>query len=548
MKKLFSTLMELLQLNLLLGDVGKLGVEVEPPDIVVHTSRGVFLNRFLVCRDLDYSVEDIVGNKDRAVLESYAALLKSLPSDVHIYLFKQEVDMKAMLAKLKNTMLNIQAELELTHEETKRVKLKAKLEKTRALLNALLEGKPFLKMAMVVVYRVQAKDKATAKSVADYYESLLSSVFKNHFGFKLDRASYVEILTYVTSFFGLRTEPGVEGVNVEPSRAAYLYPIALDKPLISETGILLGFEKDTKHPVIISVNDVFYHTAVIGPTGKGKTTLLASVIEQVVSENMLDVIAIDFKGDLKRYVSEGLVSIVTPSEAEISIIKPPSGVEELSWKRVVVDALSHIGGLTPENIVEALLAVERDTSGLFKTPAAAALIPFIEFIKSNVSYEWIGNYLSKNIIVDLEGRGTIFQNVYASLFLGIVRHLLLEKQRNKGVLLIIDDAWRILKLRTLVEIVREGRSRKLGVILSTQSPDDIPSDILENTYNIVVYGSTNENYLSKVKQITGISDSTLVMLSRMKVGEALYFTALSRNAKLIDIHKPVKYSSSSLAS
>lgn len=518
-------------------------VEIDPPDLLIYYPGLVVLSRFLICRDVEYDMEELMGERSKVALESYAALLRSLPSKVYLYLYKDEFDATTFLRKLKNTILNLQAELELASEETERVKLKIKLEKLKSLYTAVIEGKPFIKIALALVFRVEGKDRNAVKSIADYHEHVIATVFRNHLGLKLERAGVNDILALTLSVLGIEAEPGIPGVNLEVNRLSTLHPVALDKPLLAEPGVLLGYEKDTVHPVSLQFKHLYHHTIVMGPTGRGKSTLLASFVEQVVSEGYSDIIVVDFKGDLKRYIADNLLPILTPNKAMISLVKPPPGIELMSWRTVVVEAISHSGSVNPETVLGALIIVEKSAESIFQDPSASALIPFVEFISTGTDYGWVEEYLARGevkVLFDLEERGTVFQNTYASLLIGILRHLLLGRQREKGLLLVVDDAWRILRLKTLAEIVREGRSRKVGVVLSSQNPEDYPSEILENTYNMIVFGSRSEDYVDKVRRIIGLDKQLVSVLPRLSTGEAVYVNMSTKSAKVISVYLPSK--------
>lgn len=515
-------------------------IEIDPPDLVVYSSKEVILSRFLVCREVEYSINDLSEASSRALLESYVAILSSLPRGVHLYLIKEELDVNKLLRKITNDILNLQADMETTTEESTKLRLSIKLNKLRALYAALLGGKPFTRITLVVVYRVESRDKNSAKSIADYYESLITSSFKNHYGLKLERANRDEIIEILMSNIGLVEKPRVSNIEVEIERIGYMQPLSIDDlPSLDKT-IVLGFEKETFHPVEIKLEDFYRHLAIIGPTGRGKTTLLSSIIEQLVSENLVNVVAVDFKGDLKQYLSANLLAVLRPEQAPISIVNKPPGLEEADWRAVVVESLSYASGVSSEVVLRALLAVEKEGLQSFsRYHYVSVLIPFIEFIKTDPDYGFLTKLLGENVLISVEGYGTTFQNTYVALCIGLVRYFFLSKKERLNTVLAIDDAWRILGLKTLVEIIREGRSKGLGVIISTQSPDDIPSEILENVHNIVVFGSRNEDYLQKVRKLGNVKEEVVSILGKLGVGEALYINVLRRETRIIKTYPPL---------
>jgi DNA helicase HerA-like ATPase len=75
-------------------------------------------------------------------------------------------------------------------------------------------------------------------------------------------------------------------------------PIAFDP-----TGVRLG-ETTTmrKEPVVIPLDQITTHVAVLGTTGSGKTTAALAIVEQLL-ERDVSVLLVDRKGDLARYAS-----------------------------------------------------------------------------------------------------------------------------------------------------------------------------------------------------------------------------------------------------
>jgi len=516
-------------------------VILDPPDIViVNKSRNVMLTRFLVCKDVEYSVHDLSEESARGLIESYVALLNSLPAGVQLYLIKEELDIGKLLKRISNEILNIQADLESAQEESVRVKLSIKLDKLKTLYTSLLNGKPFTRVSLIVSYRVESENLDLAKSVANYYESIITNSFRNHYGLKLERATRDNILQFILSTIGISSRPSISKVDVETNKVSQFQPINIDKsPLLNNT-IILGFEKESLHPIELRVEDLFRHLAIIGPTGRGKTTLLSSIIEQVVAENLANAIAIDFKGDLNAYITKDLITVLTPVNAPINILEKPPGLEDADWRSMVVESLALASGVSGEAILKALITVENEGEhGLVKYHYTSVLLPFIEFLKNKVNYNVLVDSLNKNVLINLEGHGTAFQNAYASLCIGFIRYLLLTNRSKLRTLLAIDDAWRILRLKTFSEIVREGRSRGLGVIISTQNPDDIPKDIAENVYNIVLFGSRNKEYLKKAEELTGIKEGDIAAsILRLGIGEALFVNTLDKRVHVIKILLP----------
>jgi len=533
--------LELLQVPL----PSKLRITLEPPDIVTYLPGKVIVKRVLICKDVDYSLEDLSESSLRALIESYAALLKSLPQGVHIHILKEEFDTEKFLRKLTNDILNTQVDLESAGDEARRVKLQAKLHKLKSIYEALLKGRPFIKATLVLTFVVSDTSLDKAKSLADYYETLISELFQKQYNLQLRRGNRSEILKLLLESLGLSKELEISSVVIEASKLSHIQPLVIDKPTLSREDIIVGFIKDSLHPVGLKLEELYYHLAVIGPTGRGKSTLLSSIIEQVVAETPIKIFVIDFKGDLEDYTVPGILNTVIPEKAPLHFLKPPLGISHIDWRSVVLDTVSYVTNLPLDKISNALSSLEEFSSfehALKSSSASLLLIHFLEFIDNKSDYTMLESVLNGNVIVSLRGKGIVFQNTYASLFIGLLRQVLLRGSRDQGALIIIDDAWRILRLRAIAEMVREGRSKRVGVIISTQSPEDVPSEVLENIGNFVIFGSRNEEYIEKVKRIVGVSDNYAKLLLRLNIGEALYINMLNKRVELINIVKPLKLS------
>ncbi len=536
--KLVKRIIEFLQVSLPVW----FKLTLEPPDIITHLPGKVLVKRVLICRNVEYALEDLSESSARTLIESYSALLKSLPAGVHIHVLKEELNTEKLLKKISNNILNTQVDLESTSDEVRRVRLQAKLSKLKSLYEALLKGRPFIKATLIITFTVSDSNLGKAKSLADYYESVIQDLFQKHFNLQLERATREEILKFMFEFFGLSKDISISPIIVETSRLAYFQPLIIDKFTPTHEAVIIGFAKDSLHPVGLKSEELYYHLTVIGPTGRGKTTLLASIVEQTVTEDCARIYAVDFKGDLENYLAPGILMSIVPEKLPLHFLKPPPGISPIDWRSIVLDAVSHITSLPVDKISSALSALERASGPeqLLRSHSASLLLRFLEFIENNPDYNALEDVLKGNVVISLKNRGIVFQNTYASLFIGILRNTLLKESRDRGALVLIDDAWRVLKLRSIIEIVREGRSRRVGVIISTQNPEDIPVDVLENTTHFVIFGSRNREYVEKIRQLIGVSEEHAKMLFRFNVGEALYVNTLTRRVELIDTAKPVK--------
>ncbi|MEM1732546.1 MAG: DUF87 domain-containing protein [Desulfurococcaceae archaeon] len=518
-------------------------IKIEPPDIVVSTHGEVYLVRILICKDIDLTAEELNEHSALSLLRSFALLLDALPPNTSIYIVKDKLDINKFMRKIMNEIINTQVELENTIDEHSKVKLRVKLNKLEKIYKSLLDGKPFTKIYLVIKLWISAENIEKAKTIADYYESITITALRNHYGLIIERANHNDIVNIVLYELGITDDVKAKSIEIESSKIGFIQPISRSKLNIRERGVIIGFEKETKHPIGIDIDDLHKHLAIIGPTGRGKTTLLASIIEQIASEGDINIVAIDFKGDLRSYICKGVINVVNPVEMPINILEKPPFFNNVEWKLIVLESLSFISGISIEKLSEAFDIVYRegDLAAISKAHEASILIPFIELLNRKPDYDKLINSLRNGVLIDLSGYGTVFQNSYASLLVNMAKHVFLAEKDPINTLFIIDDAWRVIKMRAIVEMVKEGRSRKLGVIISTQNPDDIPQEILENIYNIVFFGSKNEEYLLKAKKILGLPNQMVSVLSKLTIGEAVFLNLLNKTPLVFEINTPLKY-------
>ncbi len=207
--------------------------------------------------------------------------------------------------------------------------------------------------------------------------------------------------------------------------------------------------------------DLEAHVGVFGPTGRGKTVLLAGLAAQLstVPERPYSIIAVDPKGDLSK--------LLEPVADLVVRIRPGLQVAARSGPCIGSPLLQ---GLTV-------------------------------FDLSGVSEE------EKNSIA-------------IKILSSIVDHVVSGGAPGR-VVIVVDEAWRISSASHLFKLIaREGRSKGLHMIYASQSPADMPRDILFNTRVFLVFGGSEASYLEAAASI-GLSSDLLESLKDLETGEAV---------------------------
>ncbi len=268
-------------------------------------------------------------------------------------------------------------------------------------------------------------------------------------------------------------------------------PLPLQQPW-DKSGVTIGtLDDEAQTPVVLSwPSDFEAHMAVFGPTGRGKTVLLAGIASQlgVRSENSLDpymVAVVDPKGDLAEMLA-GMAS---------RVVKPAPGA---------CIPLPRLDGAAQE-LVESSIEAGGGRSSI--RPC-------------------IGSILERGLVVyDLSGLPNEDRNTAASLIMASLALEASESRLPGRVALIVDEAWRAAQGRGLhmVMALREGRSRGLHVIYATQSPGDVPQPVSDNTRTLAVFGGYTRGYTETVRRL-GLEDARSLLalpvgMAMLRVGD-----------------------------
>ncbi|MEN2999976.1 MAG: DUF87 domain-containing protein [Acidilobaceae archaeon] len=260
--------------------------------------------------------------------------------------------------------------------------------------------------------------------------------------------------------------------------------IISERHIVDKRGIIVGKRVDGEDVVVLDwPKDFEAHVGVFGPTGRGKTVLLAGLSSQlgILSESRLDphsVMVVDPKGDLRSLLSKAGARVV------------------------------RVEGCVPvprlDGIAEELLRSSMET-GWGRSSVRACE----------------GSIVDRGFLVyDLTDLPNEDRNVAASMLLSSIVVEASERQLPGRVVVVIDEAWRIAQgsAQHFVMALREGRSKGVHVIYATQSPSDAPQAVLDNTRVMVAFGGFTRNYVELARRLGLESGDQLL---RMPVGEAL---------------------------
>jgi hypothetical protein len=252
--------------------------------------------------------------------------------------------------------------------------------------------------------------------------------------------------------------------SAHPTLGAPHSPSPPAEPEVAPARVIVGYRRGGGLASLRWPHDFEAHVGVFGPTGRGKSVLLAGLSTQLASTERgpYSVAVVDPKGDLA------------------SMLKP------------VADRVVEVEGS------EEIPAPAGPRGSCRGTPLTGGLEVF-----------------------DISQAPEKEKSVVAERLLeAIVDHALSGTLPGR-VVVVVDEAWRIGGSEKLLRLIaREGRSRGLHLIYASQHPNDMSRDILANTRTIIVFGGSERSYLEAVLGI-GVPSSAVDELPRLGRGEAV---------------------------
>ncbi|MET1160783.1 MAG: helicase HerA-like domain-containing protein [Thermoprotei archaeon] len=519
--------------------------KISAPDVIVVSNSGICITRYLLCNESNFGATDTPSEVMQRFIESYSSVLDKLPEGSEVKVVKLGIDLESFLSRISNEMMNIKASLDVVEEPHTRQKLASKLRVLESLYNSVIKGNRITRLALVVKIRSCGKTEGEAEREVSIHTSLAKNVFKTVLGLTLREANKRELHKILSYELGFVSEVGVKSIVLDNTRLAVLTaPIPYyKKPVVEHNeGAFLGIDIETGWPVIVPWSTLNKHLLVIGPTGRGKTTLLASIIESVTAMGLARVFAIDFKGDLASMLHGSGVEIAYPEDYPLNILEKPEYFESVEWAMAVSDVLSNILGYRRETIIKILSKVfhqkDDNLDSILLDTDLVLLAPIFELLTGKPRYSDLRELIEKDVVFNLGERGSAYQNTYGGLLLHIYGKIVSNGVQSNR-LLVIDEAWRISGLYVVKELIKEARSRRIGIVMATQNPSDIPREIIENVHLIVMFGSVNEDYIGEAHKILGLPQTIAKKLSYLGVGEAMLINALDPHPIILRVRIPV---------
>ena len=406
-----------------------------------------------------YYSEDPVRDETGRLGERLANLARGVRINVTYVTSLFQVNKGRLLSYLEDQISKAQ----FGYQATRHVRYAERLRFLRRLYNEVARTHtPYLHRLSVIVWVEKGNDEAKAR--AEAFKSMVEAEAKIHLR-KSKEPIVKSLLPSGSESFSSTTPSIIASTQESP-------------------GIVVGRDRDGRLVVLDWPRDFETHLGIFGPTGRGKTVLLHGISSQLASrsESKLDpymVAVIDPKGDLTDLLSKQSTAMIVMSSGDCIPLPRLEGLAEI------------------------------------------LLGPVLESYATKSVKPCEGSILRRGLVVfDLSSLANEDRDIAASL---ILSSLVLEASEGilpGPVVVVIDEAWRLSigGARHLIWALREGRSRGLHVVYATQSPEDLPDAVLNNTGTLVVFGGYTRSYTEAARRL-GLDDARKLL--ELPVGTAM---------------------------
>lgn len=495
--------------------------------------------RFVAIHDPLNALSSAHLNKVEQYMYNFSTFLSMLYDDIMMIYSKMNERYDKMIRKVESRINKLRIMLELGDKDIKKAR---ELKVLQNIHENLLNSKNVYRLLLLFVIRATGRcnnieellDKKTENllNLIDIYLDLAPRLIKP--SEILDHSSVIPLPNNNVLMDKRKTILiiGDRGAALLPFDKSYITVMDIDL-----TGVYIGYDMITNRPITLSPDKhLKFHGVIIGPTGKGKTTLLASMF---IRASMLNykVVAIDFKGDMSRYL-DGTIPVFYGINFNKLIEEYRSKTIDLNkWIFSISKVWANVLGLRKSESYILFKALQRVVKENEDIAMISSYISNSAYLKSNFnsnSYDRIIESIelislkndsrisiNNSYILNLEQYPDYMKELFSSIILSFEMNIN-EPLAKFNKLILVDEAWRLRKTspNMLSALYREGRSLGIGVFSSSQLLRDLPSAVVENAHTFIVFGSQSKDYINDIKSLLNLTNKELEKLSNLKVGEA----------------------------
>ncbi len=500
--------------------------------------------RFIAVQDPLNTLSSLHLDKIEQYMNNFSSFLSLLSDNVTIMYIKISESYTDLLRRIESKMNKLRVLLELGGNDVKKLRELKVLEKIH---DNLLNSKNVYRIILLFIVKVIGKCDVV-ENILEKETSNLMELIDTYLSLKPYIVNPKNIIDYKTVIPVMDRKIVVDkrkSILIIGNNGGALLPISRNESNVIDVdleGVYIGYDMVLGKPIMLSPEKhLKYHGLVIGPTGKGKTTLLASMFYRA---HLLgySVAAIDFKGDMTRYVADD--SLIVYGIDFKSLLKSyrNKGFDINKWVFDVARMLSSIFGLkraesyiifrVVQQVIfgnKDLYSVERELSKNkyfsrigSRSDVYGHIIEAINaLIDDEAKHDMLLRELKKTYIINLEHYPDYIKELLSSIVLLYEKNMSTPLSKFKKLVL-VDEAWRLRNINpnALSMLYREGRSLGIGVFSTSQLLRDLSKTIVDNSSVFVIFGSNTKEYINDIKESFNLTSRELEKISELGVGEA----------------------------
>ncbi len=455
-------------------------------------------------------------------------ILSSINCEVEVKTVKLSIDTKSLCEKIERELSSLRALID-AQPDNERLREREKI--LKKIYVRIREGEVVSGFRTYIILRASGRRVDDVKKIVETEAKELARALSISLGVKPRILEKSELKRLLESKLLLAPplEPTLAG-SIESATSIPLSPY--ESETLNYNGVFLGYRRGTKIPYLYDIR-VYgsRHGIIVGPTGKGKTTLLATIANRLYSRNQVDMIIIDPKGDLHTKLYKGIPNYRFSTQTLV-------GGQVLD---IALNALRE-SGILREYEVNADKIRKARCIGEVEDAIGVRLVyadPSVYIKDLNEVLEYRNISISMDNLTD-DGRffaitillGLLTYNIYLEKPCSYLRRIIM-----------VDEAWRSSEASIYYtrRLIKESRGFGIGLLFSTQSLSDIPKDITHNFGTAMVFGSSEAKYIREIHELTGLPSKELEeTLPTLGVGEVLIKLPDSRTPAIVEIDPEVR--------
>lgn len=550
------------------------GVVVRGDILVIREKKRFCAKKLLVATGFSSLLSESSAKELKTLLKTYhSALNLGFPVEVRAYVMPMELE--KYVKRLERTIEALELELE---SNPSRSDIRAKLARLKKVRDTVLkEGIPPLEVIVFYAIEACARDEEEAVQRAEIRAKLLSDSLRA-LGIRLKNVGGLEARFAARVFF--RGFDGVGGgftgwllrktIVKGFIRTASTHHLPFIVPALIrgthrrgwQAGVYLGKNLSTGEEVFWNLeNAPSPHIVVVGPTGSGKTELLAHLASEMNTVYGIRYIVIDAKGEYPERlsargeafstvrlenVSLGLSRVLKESRNPhiiTEIISRAFGMDERLRVKLYNVLRNSINAEHPLEYAASLASLTLDEYSSYKIREVLDQVASLDTGQRHLIE--VLSEPGSNVVIDISDVFVRNERLVRTLVLVLeaAMKMGLLKAGDGGVrrMLLLDEAWIYLGIPGLVsDLMRISRSYGVSVAVATQRVEDIDGEpgLSSDAGLFIAMSSPSPEYWDSVRRYVKISEEIMDLVNVLERGEGIVRVAPEQVALPVSFPEP----------